>query len=172
MFETTFFTNLASASEIWFFQVTYAEVWCEAYIKNKVSTFPSEINTEHIWKLLHEDFSHLQRAHYNLQVLTGQHGSYVATDKIQTFAHISSGIVKPHKHSYKLCISHVQLEDNYIVTPGQWCSDNYNFPTLKSLIFIKLKVLSNLSHRALHAQTDLETAWLRRTSLSSSASAK
>ncbi len=113
MFETTFFSNLASTSEIWFFQVTYAEV-CEAYIKNKSSTFSSEINTEHIWKLLHEDLSHLQRAHYNLQVLTGQHGSYVATDQIQTLAHISSGLVKPNKHTlHKPCTT--EMKDNYIV---------------------------------------------------------
>lgn len=34
-------------------------------------TFSSEIDTEDIRQLLHEDLSHLQRTHYNLQVLAG-----------------------------------------------------------------------------------------------------
>lgn len=40
-------------------------------------TFSSKIDTEHIWQLLHEDLSHLQRTNYNLQVLAGQHGGNV-----------------------------------------------------------------------------------------------
>jgi len=36
-----------------------------------LSTFSSEIDAEDIRQLLHEDLSHLQRSHYNLQVLAG-----------------------------------------------------------------------------------------------------
>lgn len=35
------------------------------------TTFSSEVDTEDIRQFLHEDLSHLQRTHYNLQVLAG-----------------------------------------------------------------------------------------------------
>lgn len=45
------------------------------------STFSSEIHTEDIRQLLHEDLSHLQRTNYNLQVLAGQHGGNVTVGR-------------------------------------------------------------------------------------------
>ena len=41
-------------------------------------TFSAEIDAEDVGQLLHQDLSHLQRAHDNLQVLAGQHGGDVA----------------------------------------------------------------------------------------------
>lgn len=50
-------------------------------MQDSVDTFSSEIHTEHVGQLLHEDLSHLQRTNYNLQVLTGQHGGNVTTSR-------------------------------------------------------------------------------------------